>query len=106
MSRHLGFALEGAETRPGGAIKFRVGVLPTDALHLSIRPRGTNPPTDPQASSADKGGRGGLGPGLLEQTARVCSSRLEGTQPILPFWTGLHGSARGTPRAKQRDREA
>ena len=35
MSRDLGFALEGAKTRPGGAIKFRVGgVLPTDALHL------------------------------------------------------------------------
>ena len=60
MSRGLGLAIEGAVTRPGSALMFRVGgFFPTDALYQLHVPKDANPSTDdPKASSTVIGGRG------------------------------------------------
>ena len=70
LSRGLGLAIEGAVTRPGSALKFRVGgFFRTDALYQLHVPKDANPSTDdPKASSTVIGGSGGLGPGLVAQT--------------------------------------
>ena len=72
LSRHLGFALEGAETRPGGAIKFRVGGFcrQTHSTFQSDQGAQTRPQT-PKPLLPIKG-EGGA-------SARVCSSRLPGS---------------------------